>query len=210
MTERSRPERSFEHISRIVTGLKGGIEADEKKAHSLLAGGVRPDFFAFCEAGQEGLARRLLKKGDFFTSREKESSDGAGSILVTDLLYSAELASGNDPNNPTAKRRVTALKIAIGYKHWGGLAKCIKGDPDELYTKGAAQNRSKLICRGCPVGGHCLAHALENNIEDGVWGGMTERERRALKKRKGEKAIPGLANFLRRKNNQALRDLYSK
>jgi WhiB family redox-sensing transcriptional regulator len=36
------------------------------------------------------------------------------------------------------------------------------------------------MCAGCPVRTECLAEALDNQIEWGVWGGMTERERRAL------------------------------
>jgi WhiB family redox-sensing transcriptional regulator len=37
---------------------------------------------------------------------------------------------------------------------------------------------------GCPVRTECLADALDNRVEFGVWGGMTERERRALLKRR--------------------------
>ena len=40
-----------------------------------------------------------------------------------------------------------------------------------------------MICRPCPVVAECLADALDNEIEFGVWGGMTERQRRALLKR---------------------------
>ena len=67
---------------------------------------------------------------------------------------------------------------------WTERAACKGTDPDELFVQGAAQNRAKLICRGCPVRTECLAAALDNNIEFGVWGGMTERERRALLRRR--------------------------
>ncbi len=60
---------------------------------------------------------------------------------------------------------------------WTTRAACKGTDPDELFVQGAAQNRAKLICRGCPVRTECLADALDNGIEFGVWGGMTERER---------------------------------
>ncbi len=63
-------------------------------------------------------------------------------------------------------------------------AACKGSDPDELFVQGAAQNRAKLICRGCSVRTECLADALDNRIEFGVWGGMTERERRALLRRR--------------------------
>ncbi len=50
--------------------------------------------------------------------------------------------------------------------------------------QGAAQNRAKAVCTGCPVRTECLADALDNRVEFGVWGGMTERERRALLRRR--------------------------
>ncbi|MGH3276880.1 MAG: WhiB family transcriptional regulator [Streptosporangiaceae bacterium] len=65
-------------------------------------------------------------------------------------------------------------------------AACRGTDPDELFVQGAAQNRAKLICRGCQVRTECLADALDGAIEFGVWGGMTERERRALLRRRPE------------------------
>jgi hypothetical protein len=58
---------------------------------------------------------------------------------------------------------------------WTARAACKGTDPDELFVQGAAQNRAKLICRGCTVRTECLADALDNRIEFGVWGGMTER-----------------------------------
>ncbi len=54
------------------------------------------------------------------------------------------------------------------------------GDPDDLFVKGAAQQQAKVVCQRCPVIAECLAEALDHRTEFGVWGGMTERERRAL------------------------------
>ena len=66
---------------------------------------------------------------------------------------------------------------------WPSQAACRTGNPDALFVQGAEQNVAKRICRGCPVRYECLADALDNRIEFGVWGGMTERERRALLRR---------------------------
>lgn len=66
---------------------------------------------------------------------------------------------------------------------WPSIAACRNGDPDALFVQGAEQNVAKRICRSCPVRYECLADALDNRIEFGVWGGMTERERRALLRR---------------------------
>ena len=44
---------------------------------------------------------------------------------------------------------------------------------------------AKRICRECPVRKDCLLYALETPIDHGVWGGMTERERRRFRRRWG-------------------------
>lgn len=67
---------------------------------------------------------------------------------------------------------------------WVAQSACRHADPDELFVTGAAQNRAKAVCMGCPVRTECLSDALDNRVEFGVWGGMTERERRALLRRR--------------------------
>jgi WhiB family redox-sensing transcriptional regulator len=67
---------------------------------------------------------------------------------------------------------------------WTALSACRGSDPDELFVTGAAQNRAKTVCLSCPVRTECLSDALDNRVEFGVWGGMTERERRALLRRR--------------------------
>jgi WhiB family redox-sensing transcriptional regulator len=69
---------------------------------------------------------------------------------------------------------------------WVSKARCRAGDPDELFVRGAAQRKAALICRHCPVILECRADALDNRVEFGVWGGMTERQRRALLKQHPE------------------------
>ncbi|MGE2834095.1 WhiB family transcriptional regulator [Mycobacterium sp. SMC-4] len=65
---------------------------------------------------------------------------------------------------------------------WVSQARCRQTDPDELFVRGAAQRKAAVICRHCPVIAECGADALDNRVEFGVWGGMTERQRRALLK----------------------------
>ncbi len=62
---------------------------------------------------------------------------------------------------------------------WTLLARC-RGMQDRLFPEGAHQKRARAVCMGCQVRSQCLAEALDNRIEWGVWGGMTERERRQL------------------------------
>lgn len=67
---------------------------------------------------------------------------------------------------------------------WRVNASCRNEDPDGLFVRGKEQRKAKLVCTACPVRTECLAEALDGRIEFGVWGGMTERERRALLRRR--------------------------
>ena len=82
-----------------------------------------------------------------------------------------------------AKRR-PALPSA-----WMGQAACAShGDRDLWFPDGNRQREAEAvaICQGCPVPVRCLAYALGNNIESGVWGGTTEDERRQMR---GKRAV---------------------
>lgn len=62
---------------------------------------------------------------------------------------------------------------------WVEQARC-RGAEDDLFPEGKQQKRAAAICMGCPVRQECLIEALDNKLEWGIWGGLTERERRAL------------------------------
>ena len=74
--------------------------------------------------------------------------------------------------------------IIMWVEDWTPRAACKSAQPDQLFVRGAEQNKAKQVCQGCSVRTECLAEALDNQIEWGVWGGMTERERRALLRRR--------------------------
>jgi len=73
---------------------------------------------------------------------------------------------------------------ATGDPEWASRGACRNVDPETLFVVGAAQHKAKAICMGCPVRFDCLADALDSRTEFGVWGGMTERERRTLLRRR--------------------------
>lgn len=88
-------------------------------------------------------------------------------------------------NMTIAPERATGQHAGTGWMDdWAPLGSCAKSDPDALFVQGAAQQTAKVVCQRCPVIAECLADALDNRTEFGVWGGMTERERRALLKRR--------------------------
>jgi WhiB family redox-sensing transcriptional regulator len=53
--------------------------------------------------------------------------------------------------------------------------------------------QAKAVCGGCPVRAECLDSALSRGIDYGVWGGLTPDERRALRRRRREKACSQVA-----------------
>ena len=66
---------------------------------------------------------------------------------------------------------------------WQERALCAQTDPESFYPeKGGSTREAKKVCLSCEVVGKCLKYALENNERFGVWGGLTERERRKLMK----------------------------
>jgi WhiB family transcriptional regulator, redox-sensing transcriptional regulator len=88
---------------------------------------------------------------------------------------------------------------------WVSKARCRANDPDDLFVRGAKQRDAAAICRQCAVIVECAADALDNQMEFGVWGGLTERQRRALLKQHPE--VTSWADFFQvvRKQRTALR-----
>jgi WhiB family transcriptional regulator, redox-sensing transcriptional regulator len=70
---------------------------------------------------------------------------------------------------------------------WRDDAACRDADPDLFFPIGTTGptlvqiGEAKRICRACPAQASCLAWALENGVADGIWGGTTHDERRAIR-----------------------------
>ncbi|MFZ9284185.1 MAG: WhiB family transcriptional regulator [Candidatus Nanopelagicales bacterium] len=64
--------------------------------------------------------------------------------------------------------------------NWRADAACADIDAELMFSTAADQHAIKRVCRHCPVITECLIESLENRIQFGVWGGLTERERRVL------------------------------
>jgi WhiB family transcriptional regulator, redox-sensing transcriptional regulator len=79
---------------------------------------------------------------------------------------------------------------------WRDEAACVDVDPEVFFpvgTTGPALDqieRAKAVCAGCPVIAACLAWALETNQQAGVWGGMSEDERRSVRRNRRRRTKP--------------------
>jgi WhiB family redox-sensing transcriptional regulator len=78
-------------------------------------------------------------------------------------------AAGDDAENPLA---------------WQADALCSQTDPEAFFPeKGGSTRDAKRICAQCNVKSECLEYALKNDERFGIWGGLSERERRRLRRR---------------------------
>jgi len=67
---------------------------------------------------------------------------------------------------------------------WQSDSLCAQTDPEAFFPeKGGSTRDAKKICSSCEVRTRCLEYALENDERFGIWGGLSERERRKLRKR---------------------------
>ena len=66
---------------------------------------------------------------------------------------------------------------------WQADALCAQTDPEAFFPeKGGSTRDAKRVCQSCEVRAECLEYALENDERFGIWGGLSERERRKLRR----------------------------
>jgi WhiB family redox-sensing transcriptional regulator len=72
------------------------------------------------------------------------------------------------------------------HEEWQDRALCAETDPEAFFPeKGGSTREAKRICSGCEVRAQCLEYALAHDERFGIWGGLSERERRRLKRQAG-------------------------
>lgn len=73
--------------------------------------------------------------------------------------------------------------LAIGELAWQDYANCRGADADLFFPeRGASTRKAKAICAECEVRQECLDYAIEIGEKFGIWGGMSERERRRVRR----------------------------
>ncbi len=83
-----------------------------------------------------------------------------------------------------------SLAVAIELDDdWQDGANCLGVDPDLFFPeRGASTREAKEVCRGCVVRRQCLEFALQNGEKFGIWGGLSERERRRIRRQRAQAA----------------------
>ncbi|GGP69971.1 hypothetical protein GCM10010185_48690 [Saccharothrix coeruleofusca] len=98
-----------------------------------------------------------------------------------------EIDGGRGEGGEVPARELSAftdLFDAADEQDWQERALCAQTDPEAFFPeKGGSTREAKRICLGCEVRSECLEYALAHDERFGIWGGLSERERRKLKKR---------------------------
>src|SRR5438067_6509075 len=104
------------------------------------------------------------------------TSSSRGYILVITSVAVADTRGGRP------MERVVS-KVDVFDRSWQDQANCLGVDPDLFFPeRGASTREAKEVCRGCVVRLECLEYALANGEKFGIWGGMSERERRRIRR----------------------------
>ena len=85
----------------------------------------------------------------------------------------------------TSAQPTPAVELDGEDKSWQDMANCLGVDPDLFFPeRGASTREAKEVCKGCVVRDDCLEYALANGEKFGIWGGMSERERRRIRRQR--------------------------
>lgn len=112
-----------------------------------------------------------------------DSTAGAARGVCADI--------GRDDNGGEAVSTPRLSLVVTGFdemfesieEQWQERALCAQTDPEAFFPeKGGSTREAKRICMGCEVRDECLEYALAHDERFGIWGGLSERERRRLKR----------------------------
>ena len=82
--------------------------------------------------------------------------------------------------------------LAVGELSWQDYANCRGADADLFFPeRGASTRKAKAICGACEVKGECLDYAIEMGEKFGIWGGLSERERRRVRRERQHRGVSG-------------------
>ena len=92
-------------------------------------------------------------------------------------------ASNSAPRTRSGRSMSLDDLFGAAEQEWQEQALCAQTDPEAFFPeKGGSTREAKRICQACAVRDECLEYALLNDERLGIWGGLSERERRRLKR----------------------------
>src|SRR3712207_846147 len=103
---------------------------------------------------------------------------------LSDYIGSTERAGRSADRPELGLMGMLGAALQDEAQSWQERALCAETDPEAFFPeKGGSTREAKKICTGCEVKADCLEYALANDERFGIWGGLSERERRRLRRR---------------------------
>ena len=135
------------------------------------------DWFVDPQAGEA--ARAMSSAGLSLTEFDESLSAGSAGSWAPELEEDEEVR-----DHIKAVWLGEGGEVDEGELSWQARALCAQTDPEAFFPeKGGSTRDAKRVCGACVVRSECLEYALSNDERFGIWGGLSERERRRLRKR---------------------------
>ncbi|WP_309408543.1 WhiB family transcriptional regulator [Glutamicibacter sp. PS] len=135
---------------------------------------------------RDSLAEDLEKAADALLEREEEAQP----VEATEAVSTAGSWAPELDEDEQVRDSIKAVWLGVGGDldegelGWQARALCAQTDPEAFFPeKGGSTRDAKRVCGACAVRSECLEYALSNDERFGIWGGLSERERRRLRKR---------------------------
>jgi WhiB family redox-sensing transcriptional regulator len=116
-------------------------------------------------------------------------------VEAIDKAVSGSLIGGLPVSKECEMQFITTSSITVSATpiepdpDWQDFGNCKGVDPDLFFPeRGASTREAKECCRGCEVRHDCLEFALQNGEKFGIWGGLSERERRRIRRQRSQVA----------------------
>lgn len=178
-----------------ATGLIEDVELPEPptEINDTETDGVEEVEFDILRAFKDWMPKPLPMSGD-----TRRILDGEETVTVNSSegrRHSRHIAEMIDENSKTFNsstkegdsEAIKMLAPAELEEDWQDGANCLGVDPDLFFPeRGASTREAKEVCRGCLVREQCLEFALQNGEKFGIWGGMSERERRRIRRQRAQ------------------------
>lgn len=121
------------------------------------------------------VARRTLTEEEIRTIRQRLRTGETHTQIAADLNIARSTVSNY------ADDITPAARFTLDDQPWADRALCAQTDPEAFFPeKGHSTREAKATCAACPVRTQCLEYALDHSERFGIWGGLSEKERRKL------------------------------
>ena len=129
-------------------------------------------------------SRRPTRANNHFNRTSTTSLTSLTSLAATLPAYEAPITTrGHQRKKQGVYMQRGLAQLDNEVRAWQSKANCMGVDPELFFPeRGASTREAKEVCRGCMVREDCLEYALANGEKFGIWGGLSERERRKVRR----------------------------